>query len=175
MPSNHLTGVKSPGCSYWIVKTIKPSIVNFPITKSRQHYLRVALPETYQHLVDLEVGKTDLTRYVVTENMHERKKVMFMNADAIVVMPGGAGAMDEVVEVLTWAQLGLHKKPFGLLNVNGYYDHLIQFFDHIVDHKFMHQENRSMILVDDSPTRLIEKMEAYRAPEREKWLDRSKT
>ena len=72
-----------------------------------------------QHLVDWEVGKTDLTTYIVTETMHERKKVMFMNCDAVVVLPGGAGSLDELFEALTWRQLGLHEKPIFLLNTNG--------------------------------------------------------
>ncbi len=84
------------------------------------------------HLVKWEVGKTDLTRYVVTETMHERKKVMFMNCDAVVVLPGGAGSLDELFEVLTWRQLGLHQKPVILLNTNGYWDPLIELMSHIV-------------------------------------------
>ena len=71
-----------------------------------------------EHLVKWEVGKTDLTRYIVTETMHERKKVMFMNCDAVVVLPGGAGSLDELFEVLTWRQLGLHSKPIILVNTN---------------------------------------------------------
>ncbi|WP_299703228.1 TIGR00730 family Rossman fold protein [uncultured Tateyamaria sp.] len=85
-----------------------------------------------RHLVDWEVGKTDLTRYVVTETMHERKKVMFMNCDAVVVLPGGAGSLDELFEVLTWRQLGLHEKPVVLVNVGGYWDPLIALLDHVV-------------------------------------------
>ncbi|MEM8655488.1 MAG: TIGR00730 family Rossman fold protein [Pseudomonadota bacterium] len=85
-----------------------------------------------RHLVDWEVGKTDLTRYVVTETMHERKKVMFMNCDAVVVMPGGAGSLDELFEVLTWRQLGLHEKPVILMNVKGYWDPLVGLLDHVV-------------------------------------------
>lgn len=85
-----------------------------------------------RHLVDWEVGKTDLTRYVVTETMHERKKVMFMNCDAVVVLPGGAGSLDELFEVLTWRQLGLHEKPVILMNVEGYWDPLITLLDHVV-------------------------------------------
>ena len=88
------------------------------------------------HLVALEVGKTDLTRYVVTETMHERKKVMFMNSDAVVVLPGGAGSLDELFEVLTWRQLGLHDKPVFLVNTNGYWDPLIQLVHHVVDQGF---------------------------------------
>ena len=88
------------------------------------------------HLVKWEVGKTDLTTYVVTETMHERKKVMFMNCDAVVVLPGGAGSLDELFEVLTWRQLGLHQKPVILLNTNGYWDPLTALLDHVVARGF---------------------------------------
>ncbi|WP_147113644.1 TIGR00730 family Rossman fold protein [Tateyamaria sp. syn59] len=89
-----------------------------------------------RHLVDWEVGKTDLTRYVVTETMHERKKVMFMNCDAVVVMPGGAGSLDELFEVLTWRQLGLHEKQVVLMNVEGYWDPLVDLLQHVVTKGF---------------------------------------
>lgn len=89
-----------------------------------------------RHLVDWEVAKTDLTRYVVTETMHERKKVMFMNCDAVVVLPGGAGSLDELFEVLTWRQLGLHAKPVVILNTNGYWDPLMALLDHVVAQGF---------------------------------------
>jgi uncharacterized protein (TIGR00730 family) len=89
-----------------------------------------------QHLVDWEVGKTDLTTYIVTETMHERKKVMFMNCDAVVVLPGGAGSLDELFEALTWRQLGLHEKPIFLLNTNGYWDPLIRLMNHVVTQGF---------------------------------------
>ena len=88
------------------------------------------------HLMDLEVGKTDLTTFVITETMHERKKVMLMNADAVEVMPGGAGSLDEFFEVLTWRQLGLHDKPIILLDVNGYWAPLRGLLSHIVDSGF---------------------------------------
>lgn len=89
-----------------------------------------------QHLVDWEVGKTDLTSYVVTETMHERKKVMFMNCDAVVVLPGGAGSLDELMEVLTWRQLGLHDKPVFLVNTEDYWAPLMQLMTHIVARGF---------------------------------------
>jgi uncharacterized protein (TIGR00730 family) len=89
-----------------------------------------------KHLVDWEVGKTDLTSYVVTETMHERKKVMFMNCDAVVVLPGGAGSLDELFEALTWRQLGLHNKPVFLVNTNGYWNPLIQLLEHVVAQGF---------------------------------------
>lgn len=89
-----------------------------------------------KHLLEREVGKTDLTRFIVTETMHERKKVMVMNADAIVVLPGGAGSLDEFFEVLTWRQLGLHEKPIVLLSVEDYWKPLSDLMNHVVDHGF---------------------------------------
>ncbi len=89
-----------------------------------------------QHLVDWEVGKTDLTSYVVTETMHERKKVMFMNCDAVAVLPGGAGSLDELMEAVTWRQLGLHDKPIFLINTDGYWDPLMHLMAHIVARGF---------------------------------------
>lgn len=88
------------------------------------------------HLLTREVGKRDLTTFVITETMHERKKVMFMNADAIAVLPGGAGSLDELFEVLTWRQLGLHGKPILLLNTEGYWDRLLAVIDGIVAEGF---------------------------------------
>lgn len=89
-----------------------------------------------EHLFRLEVGKRDLTTFVVTENMHERKKVMFMNCDAIVVLPGGAGSLDEFYEVLTWRQIGLHEKPIFLLNTDGYWNPLLALNAHVVAEGF---------------------------------------
>ena len=88
------------------------------------------------HLLDLEVGKRDLTTFIITETMHERKKVMLMNADAVVVLPGGAGSLDEFFEVLTWRQLGLHDKPIILLSVDGYWDPLSNLMNHVVNQGF---------------------------------------
>jgi len=88
------------------------------------------------HLMAREVGKRDLTTFVVTETMHERKKVMFMNADAIVMLPGGAGSLDEFFEVLTWRQLGLHTKPVFLLDTAGYWAPLRAMLDHVVNQGF---------------------------------------
>ena len=99
------------------------------------------------HLVKWEVGKTDLTRYVVTENMHERKKVMFMNSDAIVVLPGGAGSLDEFFEVLTWRQLGLHDKPILLANIGGYWDPLVGLVDHVIDQGFADESLKGFVQV----------------------------
>lgn len=88
------------------------------------------------HLMQKEIGKRDLTQFVITEDMHERKKVMFMNSDASVVLPGGAGTLDEFFEVLTWRQIGLHKKPIFLLDTNGYWQPLISLMNHVVAQGF---------------------------------------
>lgn len=102
------------------------------------------------HLLSREMGKRDLTSFVITEDMHERKKVMFMNSDAIVVLPGGAGSLDEFFEVLTWAQIGLHGKPIFLLNMAGYWTPLAALIDHVVTEGFADPSIRTLFrLVDD--------------------------
>lgn len=88
------------------------------------------------HLFEREVGKRDLSTFVITENMHERKKVMHMNSDAVVLLPGGAGSLDEFFEVLTWAQLGLHDHPIHVLNIAGYWDPLIELMDRVIGSGF---------------------------------------
>ncbi|MCB5197891.1 TIGR00730 family Rossman fold protein [Loktanella sp. TSTF-M6] len=103
-----------------------------------------------QHLLDWEVGKRDLDTFVVTETMHERKKVMLMNANAVVVLPGGAGSLDELFEVLTWRQLGLHDKPIIVVNVAGYWDPLVRLLDHVVEQGFAGQDTRDYVTVVDS-------------------------
>ncbi len=89
-----------------------------------------------EHLRRMEVAKADLTQFVVTENMHERKKVMFMNSDAIIVLPGGLGTLDEFFEVLTWRQLGLHEKPIIVISPDGYWQPLVDLVDHVVGKGF---------------------------------------
>ncbi|GGL57609.1 TIGR00730 family Rossman fold protein [Wenxinia marina] len=97
------------------------------------------------HLLSLEVGKRDLDTFVVTETMHERKKVMFMNADAVVVLPGGAGSLDEFFEVLTWAQLGLHAKPILLLDTEGYWAPLVTLLEHVVAEGFAAESLKDLV------------------------------
>jgi len=113
------------------------------------------------HLLKKEVGKRDLSTFVITENMHERKKVMFMNADAIVTLPGGAGSLDELFEVLTWRQLGLHSKPVYLLDINGYWQPLLDLLKHMVVSGFADESFlKSLIVVKttaDLMTRLTHK------------------
>lgn len=103
------------------------------------------------HLMKWEVGKTDLTRFVVTENMHERKKVMYMNSDAIVVLPGGAGSLDELFEVLTWRQLKLHAKPILLLDSDGYWQPLLALMRHVVDQGFAEASVLEFLTVVPTP------------------------
>ncbi len=105
------------------------------------------------HLMQREQGKRDLTTLIVTEDMHERKKVMFMNSDAIVVLPGGAGTLDEFFEVLTWKQIGLHEKPILILNTDGYWTPLAALLDHVVAEGFAEPETRALSrMVPDVPT-----------------------
>ncbi|WP_322892687.1 MULTISPECIES: TIGR00730 family Rossman fold protein [unclassified Yoonia] len=101
------------------------------------------------HLMAREVGKPDLDQFIVTETMHERKKVMFMNADAVVVLPGGAGSLDEFFEALTWRQLGLHAKPIVLLNINGFWDPLLALLRHVVDQRFAGDDILAFVSVAD--------------------------
>ncbi len=102
-----------------------------------------------QHLMDLEVGKRDLTEVIVTENMHERKMTMFLQSDVIAVLPGGAGSLDEFFEVVTWAQIGLHHKPIILINIDGYWAPLIALIEHIIAQGFAAPSLRGLFLVVD--------------------------
>jgi len=100
-----------------------------------------------EHLLKLEVAKTDLDTFIVTENMHERKKVMFSNSDIIVVIPGGVGTLEEFFEVLTWKQLGLHTKEIILLNVEGFWDNLLGLIEGLVESKFANRKILSQFIV----------------------------
>jgi uncharacterized protein (TIGR00730 family) len=112
------------------------------------------------HLVAREAARRDLSRVVVTETMHERKKVMFMNADAIVTLPGGPGSLDELFEVLTWRQLGLHQKPVYLLNVGGYWNPLLALLDHLVAQGFADASFLDFLEPRDSVPKLMESLAA---------------
>ncbi|PTW49798.1 TIGR00730 family Rossman fold protein [Rhodovulum kholense] len=113
------------------------------------------------HLLDREVGKRDLSTFIVTENMHERKKVMYMNSDAIVVLPGGAGSLDEFFEVLTWRQLGLHAKPIYLLNTAGFWNPLSALIHHFIDEGFAEPSLAAYVrVVPDVPALMADLREA---------------
>lgn len=112
------------------------------------------------HLMGREVARRSVSQFVVTENMHERKKVMYMNSDAMVVLPGGAGSLDEFFEVLTWRQLQLHEKPIYLLNTNGYWNKLIQLIEHVIESGFADASLRGYIGVAGSVPDLITALRA---------------
>jgi uncharacterized protein (TIGR00730 family) len=128
------------------------------------------IPES---LVRLEVAHAGLPDLRVVGSMHERKALMADLADGFIALPGGLGTLEEFCEILTWAQLGLHQKPCGLLDAENYFQHLIAFLDHAVPQGFLRPEHRAMILVEEDPARLIERMAQYRPPPLEKWIDRS--
>ena len=115
-------------------------------------------------LVQREVALTSLADLRVVENMHERKALMADLADGFIALPGGFGTLEETFEILTWGQLGLHKKPCGLLNVAGYFDRLLGFLDHVSDQQFIAPEHRAMLLVEQDPDTLLDKLELYIPP-----------
>ena len=120
----------------------------------------------------LKVAHQGLTELHIVDSTHTRKAMMCELADGFIALPGGYGTLDEMAEVLTWAQLGLHDKPCGLLNVHGYFDHLLAFFDHAAREGFMKDVHRAMLLVDDSPESLLERFGSYQVPMVEKWVKR---
>jgi uncharacterized protein (TIGR00730 family) len=122
-----------------------------------------------------EVAHTSLPDLRLVPSMHDRKALMADLSDAFVAIPGGAGTLEEFFEVWTWAQLGIHPKPCGLLNVDGYFDGLLAFLDHAVGEEFLRREHRAMVLADDDPERLVDRFAAYRAPDVPKWIGRGET
>jgi uncharacterized protein (TIGR00730 family) len=116
-----------------------------------------------------EIAHEGLTELRVVDSMHERKSLMVELSDAFIAMPGGFGTLEEIIEVITWGQLGFHDKPCGLLNVAGYFDHLLAFLDHSTAQGFLHPQHRSMLLVANTPTELLEQFENYVPPSVEKW------
>jgi uncharacterized protein (TIGR00730 family) len=122
-----------------------------------------------------EVGHTGLTEIHVVQSMHERKAKMETLCDGVIVLPGGYGTMDEVFEMLTWSQLGLHRKPIGILNVNGYWDHLIAQMDRMVEEGFLSTNNRKLMIVDSTVGGLMQKMRTFDVKTEEKWMDRNDT
>jgi uncharacterized protein (TIGR00730 family) len=127
-------------------------------------------------LVEREIAHLGLTELHVVESMHERKALMADLSDAFVALPGGLGTLDELFEVYTWAQLGLHRKPCGLLNVEGYYQHLADFLDHAVGERFVRDEHREMLIVEDDPATMLERLQGFDpATLTPKWIDREET
>ncbi len=122
-------------------------------------------------LVNKEVGHEGLSELHVVPDMHHRKKMMADLSDAFVAMPGGAGTLEELFEVYTWAQLGYHHKPVAVLNIDGFYDPLIALLRHTVREGFMRQTYLDLLQMDSDPAALIAKLERYRAPAQDKWSD----
>jgi uncharacterized protein (TIGR00730 family) len=121
-------------------------------------------------LWDREVGHRNLTELHVVETMHERKAMMASLAEAFVALPGGLGTLEEIFEVWTWAQLGIHDKPCGFLDVLGYYSPLLTFLDRAVDAGFVRPQHRAMALVDDDAASLLRRMAVYEPPRVTKWV-----
>jgi uncharacterized protein (TIGR00730 family) len=129
---------------------------------------------TVSSLRDKEPPATDIPDLIVVGSMHQRKAQMADMADAFIALPGGLGALEQFLEIVTWAQLGLHAKPCGILNVAGYYDTLDSFLDHAAREGFIAQSHHDLILVDDDPRRLLQRLRSYRAEEVEQqWIGRT--
>jgi uncharacterized protein (TIGR00730 family) len=122
-----------------------------------------------------EVGHPAIASMHVVDTMHERKALMMELADGFVALPGGIGTLEELFEVWTWGQLGIHRKPCGVLNVAGYYDALMAFVTGAVEHGFVRQSYRDMLLVEDDPEQLLARMASYEPPEVPRWLGRGET
>ena len=137
------------------------------VLAARGHVTGV-IPEA---LVAKEAAHRGLSELRVVASMHERKAMMADLADGFVALPGGLGTLEEFFEVLTWAQLGLHRKPCGLLNVCGFFDGLLSFIEHSIDERFVRREHRSMIIVSSSPDSLLERFDQYVPPVVPKWID----
>jgi len=123
-------------------------------------------------LYEREVAHLGLSELKIVETMHERKALMFEHADAFVALPGGFGTLDEMVEMLTWSQLGLHARPCGLLDVDGFYADFLRFLDRAVAERFIAEPHRGLLLMETDPGRLLDRFATFEPPLLEKWLDR---
>ena len=119
-------------------------------------------------IADMEVAYTDLADLRIVDSMHTRKAMMAELSDGFIALPGGLGTLEEFVEVLTWAQLGFHAKPCGLLNLCGYYDSLLSFINHTANQQFIQPAHRELILVEEDPEALLDRFETYVAPQVDK-------
>jgi len=119
-------------------------------------------------IADMEVAHIGLSDLRVVDSMHTRKALMADLSDGFIALPGGLGTLEEFVEILTWAQLGFHAKPCGLLNVAGYYDNLLAFIEHTSDQQFIQPEHRELVLVENDPAKLLDRFASYVAPRLDK-------
>jgi uncharacterized protein (TIGR00730 family) len=135
-------------------------------------YVTGVIPE---RLVEKEVVHRGLSELRIVPSMHERKATMAELSDGFVALPGGIGTMEEFFEVLSWAQLGMHNKPCGLLNVGGYYQHIVQFLDYAVEQDFLKPKHRALLIVEAEPGWLLDRFEQFIATHAAKRFDRTKT
>jgi uncharacterized protein (TIGR00730 family) len=126
-------------------------------------------------LATREVAHDGLDELFVVESMHERKAKMAELSDGFIALPGGWGTIEEIFEMLTWAQLGFHQKPCGLLNISGYYDHLYTFLEHAIDQRFVREEYRPMIMMEQTADGLLDRYQHYQAPSVKKWIGPEET
>ncbi|MDP6448246.1 MAG: TIGR00730 family Rossman fold protein, partial [Pirellulaceae bacterium] len=138
----------------------------------RRQFPRRRIIDARLALTLIHHGVTELR---VVRSMHERKALMADCADAFIAMPGGYGTLEELCEVITWSQLGMHNKPCGLLNVAGYYDALLRQFDDGVSGRFIRPQHRAIVLSAADPESLLEKLSAQRLPRAEKWIEKDET
>jgi uncharacterized protein (TIGR00730 family) len=122
-------------------------------------------------LVEREVAHKTLSDLRIVGSMHERKALIAELSDGFIALPGGIGTLEEIFEIWTWAQLGMHEKPCGLLNIAGYFDPLLEFLDHAVEEKFIREVHRSMLIVESDPEVLLARFEAYDPPRVVKWIN----
>ena len=121
-------------------------------------------------IADMEVAFTDIQDLRVVEDMHTRKALMAELADAFIALPGGMGTIEELTEILTWAQLGFHEKPCGILNIEGYYDGLVDFLENSFDQEFVNPLYRPLLMKADKPATLLDQFATYKAPKVRKWM-----
>jgi uncharacterized protein (TIGR00730 family) len=126
-------------------------------------------------LAHKEVAHKNLTELYVTQSMHERKMLMAELSDGFIALPGGIGTLEELFEIWTWAQLGFHKKPCGLLNVEGYYDSLINFLDHVLAEQFVNKHHHAMLIIETNPDELLDRFANYRPPAVRHWVGEKET
>ena len=126
-------------------------------------------------LATKEVSHDGLDELIVVDSMHERKAKMAELSDGFIALPGGWGTIEEIFEMLTWAQLGFHEKPCGLLNVAAYYDQLFAFLENAIEQQFVKEEYRPMIIMDEAPAVLLDRFDHYRAPQVKKWIGPEET
>ena len=126
-------------------------------------------------LAHKEVAHKNLTQLHVTQSMHERKMLMAELSDGFIALPGGIGTLEELFEIWTWAQLGFHTKPCGLLNVEGYYDALIGFLDHVLAEQFVKKDHHAMLIVETNPDALLDHYANYQPPAVKHWVGKDET